>query len=72
MSPIVITLAILIIMIAGFISGKFPLGMCGMFAALALMVTGVLTPAETFAGFANTNVVIMFSMMVVAGGLMRS
>ena len=72
MSPIVITLAILIIMIAGFISGKFPLGMCGMFAALALMVAGVLTPAETFAGFANTNVVIMFSMMVVAGGLMRT
>lgn len=72
MSPIIITLIILCVMIAGFISGKFPLGMCGMFAALALMITGVLTPAETFAGFSNTNVVIMFSMMVVAGGLMRT
>lgn len=72
MSPIAITIIILVLMIAGFMSGKLPLGVCGFFCSLALLVTRVLTPAEAFAGFSNTNVVIMVSMMIVSAGLMKT
>lgn len=72
MSPIAITIVILILMIAGFMSGKLPLGICGFFCSLALLVTRVLTPAEAFSGFSNTNVIIMVSMMIISAGLMKT
>lgn len=72
MSPLVTTIAILIIMVIMFMSNRFPLGLCGMFCSLALLVTGVLEPADAFSGFANTNVVIMVAMMIVSAGLMKT
>lgn len=72
MSPLMITILICVITFALFLSGKFPLGACGMFCALALLLTGVLDASQAFAGFANTNVVIMVSMMIVSAGLMKT
>ena len=72
MSPMAITIVILVLMVIAFCSGKFPLGICGVFTSIALLVTGVLTTGEASAGFSNSNVVIMFCMMIVSAGLMRT
>ena len=72
MSQLTVCIIILIATILLFLSGKFPMGLCGMFCALALLVTGILTPQEAFAGFSNTNLVIMVSMMIISAGLMKT
>ena len=72
MSPLVITIIILIITIILFCTGKVPQGLCGLFCTVALLATKILTAAEAFAGFANSNVVIMFCMMIISAGLMKT
>ena len=72
MSQLTLTLVILAITIILFCIGKVPQGLCGIFCSIALLLTGILTPAEAFAGFSNSNVVIMFCMMIISAGLMRT
>lgn len=72
MSPLVITIIILVITIILFCTGKVPQGLCGLFCTVALLATKILTAAEAFAGFANSNVVIMFCMMIISAGLMKT
>ncbi len=72
MSPLVITLVILLVVFVALLSGKFANGVVGGTVIVALMVFGILTPAEALSGFSNTNVVIMFCMMVLSAGLMKT
>jgi len=72
MSPLVITLIILLVVFVALLSGKFANGVVGGTVIVALMVFGILTPAEALSGFSNTNVVIMFCMMVLSAGLMKT
>lgn len=72
MSPLVITLVILLLVFVALLSGKLTNGTVGGLVIVALMVFGILTPAEALSGFANTNVVIMFCMMVLSAGLMKT
>lgn len=73
MSPqLITTLVILLVVFIALLSGKFSYGVVGAAIVVALMVTGILTPAEALSGFSNTNVVIMFCMMVMSAGLMRT
>lgn len=72
MSPLAITLIILLAVFVALLSGKFSYGLVGSAIVVALMLTGILTPAEALSGFSNTNVVIMFCMMVMSAGLMRT
>ena len=72
MSQLTITLIILVITIILFCTGKVPQGLCGIFCSVALLLTGVLTAGEAFAGFSNSNVAIMFCMMIISAGLMRT
>ena len=71
-TPLTTTILILCITIVLFFSGRFPLGVCGMFCTLSLLVTGVLPASDAFSGFANTSTVIMVSMMIVSAGLMKT
>lgn len=59
MTPLEITLLILLATILAFVSGKIPFSVISSGIILALILTGVMTPAEAFGGFINTNVVIV-------------
>lgn len=72
MSPLVITMLLLALVFIALLSGKFSYGVVGGAIVVALMLTNILTPAEALSGFSNTNVVIMFCMMIMSAGLMRT
>lgn len=69
MSPLVITIAVLIFMIVAFLSGKMAYSLVSFIAILILGFTGVLKPSESFGYLANTNLILMGSMMVVSAGI---
>ena len=72
MSPLVMTLLILLIVFVALLSGKVGYGTVGGGVIVALIVLNILTPAEALAGLANTNVVIMFAMTIISAGLMKT
>lgn len=57
MTPLEITLLILVLTIVAFITGKIPFSVISAGIMLSLIMTGVMEPAEAFSGFINTNVV---------------
>ncbi len=65
MSPQIITLIFLIFAIVMFAWEKLPLSITAMIVAVGLSVTGVLTPAEAFSGFVNSNVLLFMGMFIV-------
>ncbi len=71
-TELIITLVIFVLTIIGFSCNKFTLGTVAIFAAIALEVTGVLTAAETWAGLANSTVVMMASMFLLGAGLSKT
>ncbi len=72
MSPLTITIIILVLTIAAFISGKVSFPVISMFIILSLIITKVLKPAEALSGFVNTNVVLIGAMFVVGAGLTKT
>lgn len=69
---LVITLVTMLLMIVGFLSGKFRLGLVAMTAATVLCLTGVLTFSEAYANFANNNVVMIAGMFILSGALSKT
>ena len=67
--PLIITLAVTIFLIVGFLSGKFKLGLVAMTAATILCVTGVLTFNEAYANFSNGNVIMVGAIFILSGAL---
>ena len=72
MSPLSITLIILVLTIAAFMSGKVPFSLISTCIILALIQTGVLSPSEAFSGFTNTNVVMFCAMFVVGAAITKT
>ena len=72
MTPLEITLLILLATILAFVSGKIPFAVISSGIILALILTGVMTPAEAFGGFINTNVVMFVAMFVIGTGLTKT
>ena len=64
MTPLEITLLILVLTIVAFITGKIPFSVISAGIMLSLIMTGVMEPAEAFSGFINTNVVMVVAMFV--------
>lgn len=64
-----VTLAILVFAIVMFIWEKIPLALTSMMIVIALILTGVLEPAQGFSGFVNGSVILFFSMFIVGGAL---
>lgn len=72
MLNLVISLSILLFVMIALFSNKVPMGVVGMSCIVLLVATKVLTAAEAFAGFSNTNVAIMAAMMVLSDSLMHT
>ena len=66
---LIITLAVLLLMIIGFLCGTFKLGLVAMTASTVLCLTGVLTFSETYASFSDKNVVMIAGMFLLSGAL---
>ena len=72
MSPLVITMLILLFTFIALLSGKLSYGVVGATIISLLIITGVLDVSEALVGFSNTNVAIMLCMMVLSGALMKT
>ena len=68
----ILALGILILMIVMIMSDKFAFGAPPLMACLLLVVTGLSTVQEAFAGFINPSVVMVAGFMVVMAGLMKN
>ena len=67
-----ITLIILIITVAMFIWGRERADIVALSALAALLVLGILTPAEALAGFSSPIVIMMIGLFVVGGAIMQT
>ena len=67
-----VTLIILLISAALFVSGKVRSDLVALCALLALLLFQILTPAEGLAGFSNTTVIMMIGLFIVGGGIFQT
>lgn len=72
MSPTTITLLLLAFAIVMFIWERIPLALTAMIVCVVLAITGVLTPAEAFEGFVNSNVILFVAMFIIGGALFQT
>lgn len=66
------TLIILVITVALFIWGRVRADIVALTALAALLVLGILTPAEALAGFSSPIVMMMIGLFVVGGAIMQT
>lgn len=67
-----LALAILIIMILLIMFDVMPFGAPPVFACILLVITGLSTVPEAFAGFANSSVIMIATFMVVLAGVQKT
>lgn len=73
MTPeIALTLGIVIAAIVLFVSERLPVDVVALLVVLAVVVSGLLTPPEAFAGFASPAVIAVGAIFVVSGGLFQT
>ena len=70
MSPIEITLYLLLFATLMFVWERIPLALTAIIVCLALVLTGVLDAKVAFNGFINTNVILFVGMFIVGGALL--
>lgn len=68
----VITLVILVLASAFFVSGKVRSDIVALCSLIALMITGILTPEEALSGFSNNVVIMMIGLFVVGGAIFQT
>ncbi|NCB62452.1 MAG: SLC13/DASS family transporter [Clostridia bacterium] len=69
MSQITIVLVLLVFAMVMFVWNKIPVAATAMIIPPALILTGILKPAEAFSGFTNSNVLLFAAMFIVGGAL---
>ena len=69
---IFLTLFILGMVVYGFISEKLPPDVTSLLAILGLLITGILTPQEAFAGFSHPATVSVAAVLVLSAGIERT
>lgn len=72
MSPVAITLSLLVFSIVMFIWEKLPLAATAMIVCITLVITGVFDVKTAFSGFINQNVILFVAMFVVGGALFET
>lgn len=72
MNPAIITLIILVAAAILFITEKLPVPLTSMLCLAALVLTGIVTPTEAIAGFSNSTVILLVSMVLVGGALFET
>ena len=68
----IITLVILALSVTMFIIGRLRSDVVAVCAMAALLIFGVLTPAEALAGFSSTVVIMMVGLFVVGGAIFQT
>jgi di/tricarboxylate transporter len=68
----IITFAILAVSIVLFMSDRLAVDLVALMVVVALGLTGVLTPHETFSGFSRSAIIIIVSILILADGLERT
>jgi di/tricarboxylate transporter len=69
---LIITFAILVIAFILFLTEKLPADLVALLVAVALGVTGVLTPQETFSGFSRSAVITIMAIFILTEALQRT
>lgn len=69
---LVITFGILIVALILFLTDKIPPDLVALLVAVALGVSGVLTPQETFSGFSRSAVITIMAIFILADALQRT
>ena len=72
LSPMNITLVILLISAVFFMRGKVRSDLVALCSLLALTLFGILSPGEALAGFSNSVVIMMIGLFVVGAGIFRT
>lgn len=68
----IVTLSILGLSAALFVSGKVRSDLVAVCALIALVLLGILSPAEALSGFSNSVVIMMIGLFVVGGGIFHT
>ena len=71
-NSLLITLVILSAALVAFLTEKIPADLVALLVAVALGLTGVLTPEEAFSGFSRAAVIIIIAIFILAEGLKRT
>ena len=71
-NSLLITLGILAAALVAFLTEKIPADLTALLVAVALGLTGVLTPEEAFSGFSRAAVIIIIAIFILAEGLKRT
>ena len=71
-TPFNLTLAIIILSAFFFMRGKVRSDIVAICALLALMLSGILTPAEALSGFSSSVVIMMTGLFIVGAGIFRT
>ena len=72
MSPILITLLLLVVAIILFATEKMPVDVVGILLVIALVITQVLTVSEGVAGFGNEVIITIAGLFILVGGLIKT
>ncbi len=72
MSPIAITLILLLVAVALFASEKIPVDVVGILLVIGLVLTNVLTVQEGLSGFGDNVIIIIGGLFVLTGGLVKT
>jgi len=72
MSPIAITLILLLVAVALFATEKIPVDVVGVLLVIGLVMTNVLTVQEGLSGFGDNVIIIIAGLFVLTGGLVKT
>lgn len=72
MSPVFLTLAILVVTAGLFVWGKIRSDIVALCSLLSLVLLGILKPNEALAGFSNSVVIMMVGLFIVGGAIFQT
>src|SRR5215212_6316735 len=72
MGPVAIVIILLFVAVALFATERIPIDIVTILLVIALVVTGVLTASEAFAGFGNDIVITISGLFILTGGLVKT
>lgn len=72
LTPMNITLGILVIAVFFFMQGKVRSDLVAICSLVALLLTGILEPTEALAGFSSSVIIMMIGLFVVGAGIFRT
>lgn len=72
MAPSTLTIIILILAVASFLLEKIPVNLTVMLTMTALVITGLVTPAEAVEGFASKTILMLIGVVIVGSALFET